>query len=287
MSTEKQKIRIVTDSVADIPQDLLDKWNIVVIPCYVSYGGNSYADDGEELDRAEFYNSISSMQEFPKTAAPPPTIAEEILREALEGYDKIVAIHVADNLSGTINNVRIASKSFPDGVVTVLDSKTVSMGIGWQVLVACEVAAETGDIDAVIKAVEGVRNNNKLYAAIYTMEFLRRSGRVSAVVASVGSFLKIKPIITVEKDGEVVSVHRIRTFKKAKDKLAEILQEEGKLDRLAIIHTMDEQGAKEFKAEYGHLMPENTIITEVGPTLGTHIGINSIGFVSVKSGWDS
>lgn len=287
MSSEKKKIKIVTDSVADIPQDLLDKWNIDVIPCYVSYGGESYADDGKELDREKFYTSVSSMEEFPKTAAPPPAVAEEILRNALEGYDAIVTIHVADALSGTINNVRIASKSFPDGVVTVLDSETVSMGIGWQVIVAAEVAAETGSVEAVVKAVEGVRKNHKLYAAIYTMEFLRRSGRVSAVVASVGSFLKIKPIITILEKGEVVSAHRIRTFKKAKDKLAELLQEEGELERVAIIHTMNEEGARDFKETYSHLLPENTIISEVGPTLGTHIGIGSLGFISLKKGWQN
>jgi DegV family protein with EDD domain len=114
------------------------------------------------------------------------------------------------------------------------------------------------------------------------MDFLRRSGRVSAVVASIGSILQIKPIVTVLEKGKVEAVHRIRTFSKAKDKLKELLDAEGTLDRLAIIHTQNEAGAREFMEEHRSMMPQNTIITEVGPTLGTHIGLNSLGFVSVR-----
>ena len=277
-----KKIRVITDSVCDLPPDLLERWKIEIVPCYVNYGGESYADDGKELNRSQFYQAVSSMKDFPSTAAPPPAIAAEIMSRAIEGYDYLISVNVAESLSGTYNNVRIAAKDVAPDRITVIDSETVSMGIGWQAVVAAEVAAATGDVDAVIKAVEETRKKHKLYAAIYTMEFLRRSGRVSGVVASIGSILQIKPIVTVLEKGNVEAVHRIRTFNKAKDKLKELLDAEGELDRLAIIHTQNEAGAREFMEEHRDSMPKYTIITEVGPTLGTHIGLNSIGFVSVR-----
>jgi DegV family protein with EDD domain len=281
-----KKIKIITDSVADIPKELLKKWNIDVIPCYVNYGGESYKDDGIELDRKDFYNYIQNNNEVPKTAAPSPGLAEEMVADAIAGHDYLISINVAESLSATYNNVLLACNTVDAQRTTVIDSETVSMGIGWQALIAAEVAAETGDIEAVIKAVNAVKKNNRLFAGIYNMEFLRRSGRVSAVVASLGSLLQIKPIVQVIEKGEVIAAHRVRTFTKVKSKLRELLEEEtGQVDKLAIIHTDNEDGAHQFIADNHDLMPGGVIVTEVGPTLGTHIGPNSLGFVSVNSAW--
>lgn len=279
----KKKIKIITDSVADIPEDLLKKWQIDVVPCYVNYGGESYTDDGKDLDRADFFDFIKNNKEVPTTAAPSPGLAEEIVAKAIEGYDHLISINVAETLSATFNNVLLACNTVDKDRTTVIDSESVSMGIGWQTLVAAEVAAETGEVEAVIQAVERVKKNHLLYAGIYNMEYLRRSGRVSAVVASIGSLLQIKPIVQVIEKGEVIAAHRVRTFKKVKIKLRELLEENrGKLERVAIIHTANEDGAKEFIEANSDLLPDTTIIAEVGPTLGTHIGPDSLGFVSVN-----
>jgi len=280
-----KKIRIMTDSVSDLPPALLEKWDIAVVPCFVNYEGESYADDGVELDRAHFYQSIAAMKEFPTTAAPPPGLAERMMHEAIAGYDHLISINVSGNLSATINNVRIAAQSLPNDKVTVLDSESVSMGIGWQVLIAAEVAAATGDVAAVVDAVGRVRKHHKLFAIIATMEYLRRSGRVSKVMASIGTILQIKPIVTIEAEGEVEAAHRVRTMKKAKAKLEELARSQSPLDRLVIIHTQDEAGAREFQAQLGDFAPQDTLIAEVGPTLGTHIGIGSLGVVTLNTAW--
>ncbi len=280
------KIKVITDSVADIPQNLLDKWNIDIVPCYVNYGGESYSDDGKDLDRAHFFNYLQNNKEVPTTAAPSPGLAEEIVGKAIEGYDHLISINVAESLSATYNNVLLACNTVDKERTTVIDSESVSMGIGWLAIIAAEVAAETGDVDAVVQAVNNVKKNHKLYAGIYNMEYLRRSGRVTAVAASIGSLLQIKPIVQVIEKGEVVAAHRVRTFKKVRSKLRELLEEErGQLDRISIIHTADEASAKQFIADNKDLLPEETIIAEVGPTLGTHIGPNSLGFISVNKAW--
>lgn len=281
-----KKIKIMTDSVADIPPALLDEWNIGVVPCYVNYGGESYVDDGEDLDRAAFYDYIIANKEVPTTAAPSPGLAEEILREALEGHDHLISVNVARNLSTTANNIQLACNEIDPSRMTVLDSESVSMGIGWLALIAAEVAKETGDVDAVIDAVEKAKRSSTLYAGIYDMEFLRRSGRVSNLIASIGSILQIKPIVQVIEEGEVISAHRVRTFKRVKNKLRDLLEEmHPNLDRVAIIHTADVEAAHELKEANKDLLPENTIITEVGPTLGTHIGPQSLGIVPVMKSW--
>lgn len=281
-----KKIKIITDSVADIPQNLLDKWNIDVVPCYVNYGGESYTDDGKDLDRTHFFEYMKANKEVPTTAAPSPGLAEEIVANAIEGYDHLISINVAESLSATFNNVLLACNTVDKERTTVIDSESVSMGIGWLALIAAEVAAETGDVDAVINAVNQVKKNHKLYAGIHNMEYLRRSGRVSAVVAGIGSLLQIKPIVQVIEKGEVISAHRVRTFKKVRTKLRELLEEErGQLDRIAIIHVANEASAKQFIENNKELLPEDTIIAEVGPTLGTHIGPNSLGFISVNKAW--
>lgn len=153
------------------------------------------------------------------------------------------------------------------------------------VLVAAEVAAETGDVQAVIDAFERAKKHHKLYAGIYDLEPLRRSGRVNNFTASLGSILQIKPIITVVENGDVESAQRVRTFKRVKSKLADLLRDEGELERLAIIYTSDRKPAEEFKEANAHLMPDDVIISEVGPTLGTHIGPNALGFVSLRKSW--
>jgi DegV family protein with EDD domain len=280
-----KKIKIITDSVADIPADLLQKWNIDVVPCYVDYGGGSYLDNGIELKRDEFYAYIKKHNEVPKTAAPAPALAEELIEKAITGYDYIISINVAQSLSSTLNNVRLACNAIVADKSTVIDSESVSMGIGWLVLIAAEVAA-TGDVDAVIKAVNAVKRNHRLFAGIYNMEYLRRSGRVSTVVASIGSILQIKPIVQVIEKGEVISAHRVRTFGKVREKLRNLLEEEkGALDKLAIIHTANEASARQFIEENKDLMPQEVIVAEVGPTLGTHIGPDALGFVSVNKAW--
>lgn len=279
-----KKIRIMTDCVADLPDDLLEKWNIGVIPCYVNFDGESYLDDGEELDRDEFYRKIPDMKEHPSTAAPSPGLAEEILHEAIEGYDHLVSINVPSALSGTLNNIRIGAQSLPDDKVTILDSENLSMGIGHQVLIAAEVAAETGDVEAVIDAVKRAREHTHLYAVFDTLEYLKRSGRVNAVVAGVGSLLRIKPIVHV-RDSEVNLAHRVRTFKRAVDKLEELLHEREPIDRMSLLHVANPEGARDFGERVSVNVPEGTRVVQVGPTLGTHIGPGAIGFSTVGAGW--
>lgn len=279
-----KRIGIVTDSVCDVPPELIAQWGITVIPCFVNYDGNSYADDGVELDRAAFYRNMPAMKSWPTTAAPSPGLAEEKLRAALAEADHLVCIHVPGGLSATLNAVRLAAEKVDPQRITIVDSLQLSMGIGLQVLVAAEAAQQTGDVQQVLDAVERARLNIQLYAGIVTMEGLRRSGRVNAVVAGVGSLLQIKPIVRVW-DGAVLPVARVRTMHKLMSSVRDYVRAEAPLERAVILHVYNEQGALQLRDELGDILPHDTMIVEVGPTLGVHIAPGAVGAATLSQKW--
>jgi DegV family protein with EDD domain len=172
----------------------------------------------------------------------------------------------------------------PPEQVTLIDSGTVSIALGFQVLAGVETAAETGDLNAVLDAVERARNHEKLYATVETMEYLRRSGRVGWAAAGVGQLLQIKPIISAT-EGKVESIARVRTFARAVDKLVELVQEQEPLDRLALLHANNREGALEIKNRLGSGVPDNTFIINVTPAIGTHIGPLALGVATLSKAW--
>lgn len=279
-----KKIRFVTDSTCDIPQDLIKEWGITVVPCFVNYGGNSYADDGVELVRSEFYDLLPSLHPSPTTAAPPPDLAKSLIQPVFEEADHVIIICVPAKLSAVYNSMRLAISDLPPERVTLIDSGQLSMGMGWQVLVGAEVAQKTGDVQQVIAAIDRVREASQLYAAIATMEYLRRSGRVSSVVAGVGQLLQIKPVVQVV-EGDVLSVARVRTFKSATAKLVELIRAEAPLDRLALLHINNPEGIEDLKQQLGDLLPPDVLVRDVTPTLGAHLGLGCLGAATLNSRW--
>lgn len=279
-----KRIRIVTDSVSDLPQALLDEWQIPIIACYVNFDGASYLDDGVQLDRQQFYARLPQMKQQPTTAAPSIEGARQVLEAALAGYDHVVCVHVSSKYSATINNVRLAAREVDETRITVLDSEAFGMGIGVQAWVAAEVAQETGDLDAVIDAIKRVQRHQHTYAAFATMEYLRRSGRVNTLMASMGSLLQIKPIVDA-RDNEINLVQRIRTFKRAEARLEEMVRAHAPLERLAVLHIQNESGAQAFLQRIQDIAPAYTPIVEVGPTMGTHIGPGSLGATVLSDQW--
>lgn len=278
------KIKIVTDSVSDVPADLVEKWDITVVPCFVNFGGESYADDGIELVREEFYEQYKTMTEIPTTAAMPPDFARQYTDPAFEGVDHMIIITTPARLSGIHNSIMQAVSHLPQDRVTVIDSQTLSVGMAWQVLTAAEVAAETGNVAQTLAAIKSVRDNQVVYAAIAELEYLRRSGRVSWAVANVGGLLQIKPVVEV-KAGDVHLSSPVRTFKRAINKMADIVEKLAPIDRLAIAHINNPEGAAALTERLADLPVAERLMTNIGPALGVHTGPGTVGFSVVKEGW--
>ncbi|MDQ2692548.1 MAG: DegV family protein [Chloroflexota bacterium] len=275
-------VGIVTDSTCDIPQFLVEQHELEVIPSILVIEGKEYVD-GKDITREEFYKQLSMLQTQPTTAA--PSIGDFSSRyESLlsRGCDHILSIHAAEALTSILNNARQAASEFPDRV-TCVDSTSLSLGLGFQVLAAAE-AAEMG-LNAALAAVESTRKRLHVAAALDTMEYLKRSGRVPAAAAMLGSLLNVKPLIELT-NAEVKAVGAVRTTSQANERMARFLLEGGSLEHLAILHTGAESRAREFLNELmqraSQAVPRDILMVNVTTVIGTHVGPNGLGFAAVR-----
>ncbi len=276
------KLGIVTDSTCDIPKYLIDQHELEVVPSLLVLDGKEYAD-GIGISREDFYKRLPSLQTQPTTAAPSiGDFAAPYERLLTRGCDHILSIHAAGSLTTIINSARQAAHDFPDKI-TIVDSLSLSLGLGFQVIAAAE-AAENG-LQAALHAIESTRKRLHVFAALDTMENLKRSGRVPGVVAALGSILSIKPLIELV-NAEVKAIGAVRTTKQGNERMLKLLLEGGTLERLAILHTGAEIRAKEFlntvMQQASQAVPRDILMVNVTTVIGTHVGPNGLGFASVR-----
>jgi DegV family protein with EDD domain len=276
------KLGIVTDSTCDIPPFLIEQHELEVVPCILVMDGKEYVD-GKDITREEFYRQLPRLKTQPTTAA--PSIGDFSSRyDSLltRGCDHILSIHAAGVLTSILNIARQAASDFPDRV-TCIDSTSLSLGLGFQVLAAAE-AAELG-LGAALEAIESTHQHLHVFAALDTMEYLKRSGRVPATVAALGSFLRIKPLVELT-NGEVKAIAAVRTTGQANERMAKFLLEGGALEKLAILHTGAEPRAREFLNELmqtsSQSVPRDILMVNVTTVIGTHVGPNGLGFAAVR-----
>lgn len=279
------KLGIVTDSTSDLPLDLTQQWGIEVVPSILVIEGQQYAD-GEGISRNEFYARLPAMKIFPTTAA--PSIGEFSTRfQKLfdAGCDHILSIHAATQLTAIANVATQASHDFPDRV-TVVDSGSLSLGLGFQVLAAAESAASDSSIGAALASLADTRRKLHVSAALDTMDYLRRSGRVPAAIAMLGGALSIKPMVELT-DGQLRPVAAVRTTSQADERMAGFLRSGLPLERLAILHTGVETRARNFLTrlmeEHRRDLPRDILIVNVTTVIGAHVGPNGLGFASVRT----
>jgi len=276
------KIGIVTDSTSDLPTYLVAEHNIQVVPTILILEGKEYADR-IGITREEFYNRLPSLRTPPTTAAPSigdfTTPYETLLAQ---GCDHIISIHAASQLTTIVNVARQAAQEFPDKV-TCVDSGSLSLGLGFQALAAAE-ESET-DLKSALDAITSTRKRLQVSAALDTMEYLKRSGRVPGAVATLGGLLSIKPMIELI-DGEVKPIGAVRTTKQADERILNFLLGLGDLERLAILHTNAESRAKQLLNELMNRVrksiPRDILFVNVTAVIGTHLGPNGLGFAAVK-----
>ncbi len=276
------KLGIVTDSTSDIPAFLIEQHGIEVVPSILILEGKEYAD-GIGISREEFYERLPSLRTPPTTAA--PSIGEFSTRYQKlfdNGCDHILSIHPAVQLTTIINTARQAAQGYADRV-TCVDSGSLSLGLGFQVLAAAEMA-EAG-LRSALEAIESTRKRLHVSAALDTMEYLRRSGRVPGAVAALGGLLSIKPMIELT-DGVVKAIGAVRTTKQANERMLNFLLAGGKFERLAILHTNAESRARELlnglMQRDSQSVPRDILMVNVTAVIGTHLGPNGVGFAAVK-----
>ncbi len=279
-----QRIRIVIDSTTDLPAEWIQRWGLPMIPAFVNFGGESYPDDGVALPRPAFYQRLAASPALPTTSAPPPGLAEKVLSDTLSTCDHVLAFTVASQLSSIYNTIRLAAEHVDPQRITVYDSGSLSMGLGWQVTTAMEVLERGGSREEVWAAVRSVRARSALWAVPDTLEYLRRGGRVNPLVASIGTLLNIKPIIHFH-EGIVNTIQRVRSMGKAIQAIAALAKGAAPIERLALMHSNFEQGTRTLFEQIGDAAPTDAppIIADVTTAIGVHFGPGALGIALVRA----
>lgn len=276
-----KRVRIVTDSTADIPDDMIQELEIGIVYDYVNFGDQSLRDR-IDISREEFYTLLTAGPEIPTTAMPGIGEFVQAYQEAGAPEVAIVSLHPPNRLSGLCNAARLAAESFPEGCITVVDTGQLSMGMGWQVIAAARAAQAGASTTEIVELVEALTPRVRVYAALDSIEFLRRSGRVSWAQALVGAVLRVKPMIEVQ-DGQVLPLDRVRTRRRAIARLVELTESLGPLESLAILYTNRPDGVDELRQRLDHLCPDPALAINVTPIIGVHTGPNGLGVAAVAA----
>ena len=272
-------VRVVTDSSCDLPDDLVSQLKIDVVPLTIRFGDEEFVDR-KDLSSAEFWRRCNSSAVLPETAAPAPGAFEEAYRRALsEGADAVVAITLASALSATHQSAQLAAKSVEGDLrVEVIDSKSVTMGLGVMCVHAARKARDGAGIDEIVAAVHDLVARTRVYGALDTLENLKKGGRIGNAQALLGSMLSIKPVIEI-RDGAVEQESKQRTRSRSLAYLVEKVQQAGAVENLAVMHA----AAPDVDALLDQLAPlyprEDIIVGEIGPVIGTHGGPRTVGVV--------
>lgn len=267
----------MTDSTADLPADDLERFHIRVVPSLVIFGGESFRD-GLDLSRSEFYRRLAEYDRLPTTAAPGAGGFEEAYAAMPPG--PIISIHTAANLSGIFNSACLAAQAFGDRV-TVVDSGSLSMGVGFQALAAAEAGARGAAMAEALEAVASVRRRLRVYALLDSLSNLRRGGRISLLRASVATVLRIKPLIELT-DGVPIQLATERTRSRAMADLLVRVRAIGRLEKVAIIYSDNRELAVEARDHIGDQSATEPLLVQAAPTIGIHLGPSAVGVVVVK-----
>ena len=269
-------VRIVTDSACDLPPSLADDLGIAIVPLTIRFGEIEYVDR-RDLSTSEFWAKCASSDVLPETAAPSPGTFEASYRELSEaGADAIVTINLSGDLSATIEAARTAARAVEDVIdVLVVNSRTVSMGLGMLVAEAAEMAADGASAEEIRAATEASANRTRVHAALDTLDNLKKGGRIGAAQSLVGSLLQIKPLIEV-RDGLVEPNGKQRTRSRALAHLVDQVRSEPSVERLAVLHAACDD-IDEFLASLSGLYDGEIIVGEVGAVIGAHAGPGTIG----------
>ena len=271
-------VAVVTDSTAYLPAGVAERFGITVVPLHVVLGSWSGLEE-VEVSPADVAAALGERRGHVTTSRPTPGQLAAAYRAT--GAREVVSVHLSAHLSGTVDSARLAAAQVaPDIAVRVVDSGSIAMGLGFDVIAAAETARGGGSLEQVAAAAEEARTTTLVY--VDTLEHLRRSGRVRATSALVGAALAVKPLLGV-RDGELVLLEKVRTFSRALARLEELAVEaagDGEV-QVAIHHLAAPERAAQLEAELREALPHLTqlYVSEVGAVVGAHAGPGLLGVV--------
>jgi DegV family protein with EDD domain len=270
-------VKVVTDSACDIPSDLAQKLGITVVPIYVMFGDKAYRDR-VDIGEDEFYDRLVNDSVFPTTSVPSPNDFAEVYANLAQETDEIISIHLTAKESGTYNSALLAKELVDKKCrIEVIDSTSLSMGLGMLAIAAAQEAREGASLDSLAEFVRGSVPKMHLSIMVDTLKYVIRGGRLSKPHGLLGTVLKVRPLLAM-KEGSLLLTGVARTRTKAIERLYEFARGFSRVRELAVAYTTSHDDAKTLLERIGELFPEaNTYLTRVGPSLGTHAGPGAMG----------
>jgi len=268
-------VHVVTDSAADLSDELVLELGVQVVPLTIRFGAEEFVDR-QDLTPKEFYARCASSPVLPETAAPSPGAFETAFRAAFDqGADAVVCVNISSGLSATMASAQNAARALPDRDIRVIDSRSVTWGLGSQVVAAARAANEGADADDIVAMVENMVARTRVYGTLDTLDNLKKGGRIGNAQALIGSLLSIKPLIAV--DGVVEELGRARTRSKALRVLIDKVREAGAVENLGVMHG-SAPDIDEFVTMLTEIHPREQIhVGEIGATIGVHGGPRVMG----------
>jgi len=276
-------IKLVTDSTCDLPPDKIAQEDITVVPLYINFGEDSYKD-GVDITREEFYEMLPDSPVQPTTSVPGIGAFVRAYQKLIDqGADHILSIHISSQLSNTVNVAKIAAESLENVKITVLDACQLTVGTGLQVLEAAKAIRHGKTVQEITYFLDQFRQKIGTFAALDTLEFLRRSGRLSNFQAALGSLLDLKPLLSMQKN--TINMERARTRQRAIDWLISKFSSLTPVDQIAMVHTAALDRARSVWEQLREIAPETPepLFLDVTPILGAHLGPGVVGFTTVSS----
>jgi len=273
-----KKIALVTDSTADLTEEIKKEYDIHVVPLKVRFKDEEYFDN--EISSEEFYKRLENETQLPVTSQPSPEDFTNLYRTLLKNYEEIISIHISSGLSGTVNAAHLAKQSL-NGNIHIVDSKTISLGIGLMVMEAARNIKEGLSALQIVEGLSAMRKNIETLFTLNTLEYLQKGGRIGKVQGVVGTLLNIKPVIRVGDDGIYHTYKNARSQERALNSIVQAFKElarDRKFVKLAVAHGAAHQAGSYLKeALESALQLKTSIFTQVGPVIGAHTGPGTVG----------
>lgn len=272
------KISIITDSTSDIPADMINQYNIKVVPLYVNFEEKSYIDDGVDITIKQFYEKLNEVKVLPKSAQPTPSDFIKVYSDELKTSDSIISIHISRKMSGTLDSAESAKKEV-GGDIEVIDSEMVHMPLGIMVMKAAELAREGRTKEEILNEVNNLKNKVKVLFIPKTLKYLIMGGRIGRAKGLIASILEINPILTLNL-GEVSQYKTTRRWNQAKNELIEsikgMVKDPSKMHAYVSDSDAEEAGSEMFERIKNEINPKSLKRTHIGTIVGIHLGPGAV-----------
>jgi DegV family protein with EDD domain len=265
-------VKIVTDSTSDLPPQLVQQLGITVVPVYLRFGDEVYRD-GVDIGHDEFYRKLEESPVHPTTSQPTPADFADVYRRLAMETDAIVSIQTTSKLSGTYSSALQGKELAGTGCrIEVVDSLSVSMGLGLMVMAAARLAEAGESLAGVMGEVAQAIHHTRIFGVFDTLKYLLRGGRIGKAKALLGILLNVKPLLTM-RDGELFPAGQVRTRSKGIDRLFDLVKNALNIQELAIVYSTTPDEAISLRERIGSIFDEKHIhLTRLGPALGVHGG---------------